>query len=182
LTSKQKRLSPESLHAHTTVIRQESRRREDLVGEESEASAEAPTFASDPVRTRIELDGAYELETYPNPVRSRATVELAVRESQDVRVGVYDALGRRVPFAGADCAEAPSGGRTSGGAAYGRAVSYVGIAAAASPDTGCAPGRIPGWTGPWSPRRFEGARVVPGTGQHGHADAPVAPSSGGRFV
>jgi len=67
-----------------------------LVGEEGETSAEAPTFASDPVRTRIDLDGQYELETYPNPVRSRATVELAVRESQDVRVGVYDVLGRRV--------------------------------------------------------------------------------------
>ena len=44
----------------------------------------------------IELDGAYQLSTYPNPVRERATVELAVKERQDVQVRLYDVLGRRV--------------------------------------------------------------------------------------
>jgi hypothetical protein len=44
----------------------------------------------------IELDGAYQLSTYPNPVRKRATVELAVKERQDVQVRLYDVLGRRV--------------------------------------------------------------------------------------
>jgi hypothetical protein len=44
----------------------------------------------------IELDGAYQLSTYPNPVRERVTVKLAVKERQDVQVRLYDVLGRRV--------------------------------------------------------------------------------------
>ena len=54
------------------------------------------TWTSEAVTARIEMDGAYQLITYPNPVRERATVELAVKEAQEVRVAVYDALGRRV--------------------------------------------------------------------------------------
>jgi predicted outer membrane repeat protein len=36
------------------------------------------------------------LPTYPNPVRSQATVRFAVPEQQDVRIDLYDLLGRRV--------------------------------------------------------------------------------------
>ncbi len=44
----------------------------------------------------IELDGAYQLSTYPNPVRQQAIVELAVQDRQDVSVRLFDVLGRRV--------------------------------------------------------------------------------------
>jgi 5-hydroxyisourate hydrolase-like protein (transthyretin family) len=36
------------------------------------------------------------LPTYPNPVRSQATVRYAVPNRQDVRITLYDLLGRRV--------------------------------------------------------------------------------------
>lgn len=48
------------------------------------------------VTARIELDEAYKLSTYPNPVRERATVELTVEKRQDVQMAVYDVLGRQV--------------------------------------------------------------------------------------
>lgn len=44
-----------------------------------------------------ELAGAYALSAaYPNPFRDHTTFELTVREAQEVRVEVYDVLGRRV--------------------------------------------------------------------------------------
>lgn len=58
--------------------------------------AKRKTKTSRVVSVTIELDGAYQLSTYPNPVRERATVELAVKERQDVQVRLYDVLGRRV--------------------------------------------------------------------------------------
>ncbi|PEN08714.1 hypothetical protein CRI93_02850 [Longimonas halophila] len=36
------------------------------------------------------------LPTYPNPVRSQATVRFAVPERQDVRIDLYDLMGRRI--------------------------------------------------------------------------------------
>ena len=48
-------------------------------------------------RVQIELSKAYDLSApRPNPFSERATVDLAVREKQDVTVAVYDMLGRRV--------------------------------------------------------------------------------------
>jgi FlaG/FlaF family flagellin (archaellin) len=44
----------------------------------------------------VGLAGPYAVAAYPNPVRSRATVGVAVREAQRVTVEVYDVLGRRV--------------------------------------------------------------------------------------
>ena len=44
----------------------------------------------------IVMDEAYRLSVYPNPVQQRATVELAVKERQEVSVRLYDVLGRRV--------------------------------------------------------------------------------------
>lgn len=58
-------------------------------------SADARRYAG-PVTARIAMDEAYRFSAYPNPVRNQATVELAVRESQDVQVRLYDVLGRRV--------------------------------------------------------------------------------------
>jgi len=55
-----------------------------------------PQHFAGPVRTTIKMDEAYRLSTYPNPVRGRATVELAVQERQEVAVRLYDVLGRRV--------------------------------------------------------------------------------------
>ncbi|WP_157942192.1 T9SS type A sorting domain-containing protein [Salinibacter altiplanensis] len=54
------------------------------------------TKASRVVSATLELDGAYRLSTYPNPVRERATVGLAVKEQQDVQVRLYDVLGRQI--------------------------------------------------------------------------------------
>jgi len=50
-----------------------------------------------PVQARLELEGGYRLQSHPNPVREWATVELAVKEAQDVTVAVYDVLGRQRP-------------------------------------------------------------------------------------
>jgi len=58
--------------------------------------AERRTKTSRVVSVTIELDHVYQFSTYPNPVRERATVELAVKEQQDVQVRLYDLLGRRV--------------------------------------------------------------------------------------
>jgi len=49
-----------------------------------------------PVTAKIAMEEAYRLSAYPNPVRERATVELAVEERQEVQVRLYDVLGRRV--------------------------------------------------------------------------------------
>ena len=49
-----------------------------------------------PVTAKIAMEEAYRLSAYPNPVRERATVELAVKERQEVQVRLYDVLGRRV--------------------------------------------------------------------------------------
>jgi hypothetical protein len=48
------------------------------------------------VTAKIAMEEAYRLSAYPNPVRERATVELAVKERQEVQVRLYDVLGRRV--------------------------------------------------------------------------------------
>jgi hypothetical protein len=53
-------------------------------------------FRSRPVSAEIRLKEAYEVTTYPNPVRTQTTVEVAVKERQAVTVAVYDILGRRV--------------------------------------------------------------------------------------
>jgi hypothetical protein len=45
----------------------------------------------------VRMSEAYNLQgVYPNPFRSRATIEFAVREAQDVTVELYDTLGQRV--------------------------------------------------------------------------------------
>ncbi len=48
------------------------------------------------VSAQVRLNEAYVVTTYPNPVQRQATIELAVRERQNVTVVVYDVLGRRV--------------------------------------------------------------------------------------
>jgi hypothetical protein len=69
-------------------------------GPASRAAGNSETSASrrytEPVTATIEMEEAYRLSTYPNPVRKRATVELAVEERQNVQVRLYDVLGRRV--------------------------------------------------------------------------------------
>lgn len=51
---------------------------------------------SEEITTEVKLAGTYKLVTYPNPFTQRATIELAVQEEQDVRVRVYDVIGRHV--------------------------------------------------------------------------------------
>jgi hypothetical protein len=49
------------------------------------------------VEVEATLDKAYDVVApYPNPVRDRATLEVAVRQAQTVTVALYNALGRRV--------------------------------------------------------------------------------------
>jgi len=52
--------------------------------------------ATEAITATVELEDAYRLRAYPNPVRERATIELAVKEAQPVTVAIYDVLGRRV--------------------------------------------------------------------------------------
>ena len=49
-----------------------------------------------PVTAQIAMEEAYRLSTYPNPASEQATVELAVKERQEVSVRLYDVLGRQV--------------------------------------------------------------------------------------
>lgn len=51
---------------------------------------------SDTVSVQVRLAEAARVELAPNPVRTRATVSLRVRDEQAVRVALYDMLGRRV--------------------------------------------------------------------------------------
>ena len=52
---------------------------------------------SDEVRVEIGLTDAFVLSgAAPNPARQQSVVRLTVREAQEVRVAVYDALGRQV--------------------------------------------------------------------------------------
>lgn len=63
---------------------------------EPEGQSKDARLTSEAVTARLELEDAYRLRAYPNPVREQATVELAVEERQDVRMAVYDVLGRQV--------------------------------------------------------------------------------------
>jgi hypothetical protein len=60
-----------------------------------QVTSEGTTY-SDPVDVKIGLDGAYQLSTYPNPVRTQATVEFAIKESADVTLALYNTLGQKV--------------------------------------------------------------------------------------
>jgi hypothetical protein len=52
---------------------------------------------SETVTTSVRLDEAFKVSSpYPNPFRTRTTLEVTVREPQQVRVALYDVLGRRV--------------------------------------------------------------------------------------
>ena len=52
---------------------------------------------TEPVEATVRLQKSYALEgPYPNPVRTRATLPLTVRDRQSVTMELYDALGRRV--------------------------------------------------------------------------------------
>ena len=51
---------------------------------------------TDEVAVSATLDGAFEIDSaYPNPFRDAITVRFAVRETQNLRMSVYDILGRR---------------------------------------------------------------------------------------
>jgi hypothetical protein len=52
---------------------------------------------SEPQRVELTLTEPYQIsKPYPNPVQTTGSIDLAVREAQDVRVEMYDILGRRV--------------------------------------------------------------------------------------
>ncbi|MEP0545950.1 MAG: T9SS type A sorting domain-containing protein [Rhodothermales bacterium] len=57
--------------------------------------ADGTEVVSQPLVVSV-LDGAFALAVYPNPFADVATVEVIVADAQDVRVDVYDTLGRRV--------------------------------------------------------------------------------------
>ncbi|PEN05076.1 hypothetical protein CRI93_13740 [Longimonas halophila] len=61
-----------------------------------QSDLDGTTTLSDPIDVEIGLSSAYELATYPNPVRDQATVQFAVQESQPVTIEVYNTLGQRV--------------------------------------------------------------------------------------
>jgi len=52
---------------------------------------------SEPVEVDVTLNAAYALSNaYPNPIRSAATLDLTVQQTQPVTAAVYDVLGRQV--------------------------------------------------------------------------------------
>ena len=67
----------------------------------TESFSEAITIAR-------QVTAAELLPTSPNPVRSQATVRFAVPEQQDVKLSLYDVLGRRVQMV----SDGPADGRT----------------------------------------------------------------------
>ncbi|MEL7168474.1 MAG: T9SS type A sorting domain-containing protein, partial [Bacteroidota bacterium] len=55
------------------------------------------TFEYSPeVEAQVRLDEQFRVSAFPNPFRDRAEIEFAVAQGQDVRVEVFDVLGRRV--------------------------------------------------------------------------------------
>jgi hypothetical protein len=49
------------------------------------------------IDVQVQLDGPFQLsDASPNPVRAQATLDLAVREAQPVRVALYNVLGQRI--------------------------------------------------------------------------------------
>ena len=65
-----------------------------------QVDADGSVSYSDERKAEVTLDRPYDVTPpFPNPVRRRATLEVAVRESQSVRVHLYDVLGRRVETA-----------------------------------------------------------------------------------
>ncbi|MFO8231290.1 MAG: LamG-like jellyroll fold domain-containing protein [Longimonas sp.] len=67
--------------------------------------ADGDATLSDPVTVARNVDQAELLPTYPNPARSQATIRYAVPERQEVRIELYDVLGRRVQTVVDDRAE-----------------------------------------------------------------------------
>ena len=51
---------------------------------------------SDPIAVKFHMEEAYRLTSYPNPVSGQATIKVASRKKQEVRIALYDVLGRRV--------------------------------------------------------------------------------------
>jgi len=55
------------------------------------------THLSDPVNVSLGLDGPYEVsKAAPNPTSHRTTVDVAVKETQDITIALYDLLGRQL--------------------------------------------------------------------------------------
>ena len=61
-----------------------------------QVDTDGTSVLTDPVEVTVLMSEPYVLSSYPNPVAAQATVELAVREAQPVRLDLYDLLGRRV--------------------------------------------------------------------------------------
>lgn len=61
-----------------------------------QVGTEGATTYSDPIEVKVGLSGAFELSTYPNPARTQATVEVAVRERSDVTLSLYNTLGQEI--------------------------------------------------------------------------------------
>jgi hypothetical protein len=61
-----------------------------------QVDTEGSTSFSDPVEVKVGLDGQYKLSTYPNPVRTQATLKFAVKEQSDVTISLFNTLGQKV--------------------------------------------------------------------------------------
>ena len=62
-----------------------------------QVDTDGTTSYSAPENFELRLDRPYAVGApYPNPVRTRATLDVTVREEQEVRVEMYDLLGRRI--------------------------------------------------------------------------------------
>ena len=53
-------------------------------------------LVTDPVSVRVLPDERFTLKGLPNPIRGRQTFSLILREDRDLRVDLYDSIGRRV--------------------------------------------------------------------------------------
>ena len=61
-----------------------------------QVDTDGSTSFSDPVDVKVGLSTQYKLKTYPNPVRTQATVEFAIKEQADVTIALYNTLGQKV--------------------------------------------------------------------------------------
>ncbi|WP_258096013.1 choice-of-anchor Q domain-containing protein [Salinibacter sp. 10B] len=62
-----------------------------------QVDADGETTSSEPIRVEVRLSGAVAIEgPSPNPVRRGAELGVTVRSSQEVRIEMYDVLGRQV--------------------------------------------------------------------------------------
>ena len=61
-----------------------------------QVDTDGSVYLTDPITAKVRMQEAYRVTSYPNPVSGQAIIKMASRKKQEVRIALYDVLGRRV--------------------------------------------------------------------------------------